>query len=425
MVQICFSEKISLFFPAQISSQLTQPKYREYRLDDKVIVYLDSNDYSTLSRTDPDEHIQAMRSALLSLSDKPNLIFTFSGAHISEMAPVESQYADASVRRTSLLVDLCGRNTMISFDRLIKSELERLITQNPEPVLATSSNGEWFPELGSLMTPVDNLDIERSLQRSANDENLNRRGRRALKSTMVKRNGKLRTDVEKKIGRLDLSETLKLYPMRPIDARVLTDFVLGKASKADADQAFLESLRDPSFMAKWFIEHHEKLGAVGRWVRAPGKSIVSAMQVSLIQWHIQIENMGEEDRRETQNSLSRTHWLKAQNEHVLSIVNRLMSGLFPDSSQCFDIRAVDKYCPGIMMCLRTLYSSMRNSFGVNPRTILDSDFVDAMHAMYVPYVSFFRADRYMASIIAPLAKSHDTRVFAKLDQLVEALQQSE
>ncbi len=43
------------------------------------------------------------------------------------MSPLEEQYASAGVARTALMVELCGRTTMISYDRLMKAELLRLV----------------------------------------------------------------------------------------------------------------------------------------------------------------------------------------------------------------------------------------------------------------------------------------------------------
>lgn len=42
------------------------------------------------------------------------------------MAPLDSLYADAAVSRTELLTQFCGRNALISVDRLIGLELAKL-----------------------------------------------------------------------------------------------------------------------------------------------------------------------------------------------------------------------------------------------------------------------------------------------------------
>lgn len=47
-----------------------------------------------------------------------------------------------------------------------------------------------------------------------------------------------------------------------------------------------------------------------------------------------------------------------------------------------------------------------------------SDFVDLIHALYIPYVSYFRADRYMCGVLQPLAKDFGTEVVHHLPQLL-------
>ena len=67
--------------------------------------------------------MDAARIALLALAKSQSVLFAFSGAHLSEMAPLEARYAPAATARADLLVALCGRNAFISYDRLIRAEL--------------------------------------------------------------------------------------------------------------------------------------------------------------------------------------------------------------------------------------------------------------------------------------------------------------
>jgi hypothetical protein len=113
--------------------------------------------------------------------------------------------------------------------------------------------------------------------------------------------------------------------------------------------------------------------------------------------------------------------VKLQERHLLSVLNRVMREVDALAPPCVDIWQVNEYCPGLAIALRTLYTSARHSFGHNARKMKDIVFVDAVHFIYVAYVSMFRADKYMASIITPLAKPHGTEVFSSLEDLVEAV----
>jgi hypothetical protein len=89
-----------------------------------LIVYLDSSDYSVLS--DPTRRTPTLDRVCIELREfakTTEVKFAYSGAHLCEMAPLNEKSTHAAAARADLLVDLCGRNAFISFDRLIKAEL--------------------------------------------------------------------------------------------------------------------------------------------------------------------------------------------------------------------------------------------------------------------------------------------------------------
>lgn len=385
------------------------------------IIYLDSNDYSALSKTHLSESEAQVRSTLLALKASGDAVFAFSGAHISEMAPMDQPYADAAIRRTGLLRDLCERNAMISFDRLIKAELDSLVAQRSDRIQVMDANGQWFPELGALVSPLDSLDVSSILDKQAQDASLNRKERRALRATTLTKKGNFRSNLSH-LGKPDLDELIKTFPMRPKDAQVLHSFVVGKVSRKKADEAFLESLRDPTYMTQWFREHHHKLGAIGEWVRRPAKNLITTMEANLEQLRTLLDYMPADERDSILSGFNNAFWAKVQNEGILDIVNQLLSTWLPDAPACQDISLVDEYCPGLSTCLRGLYSSVRNSFGTGTRVMKQSDFGDVIHALYVPYVSYFRADGYMANILHPLAKRFGTQVHSSTGALIKAFE---
>ncbi|SDS63242.1 hypothetical protein SAMN05216496_2034 [Pseudomonas sp. Z003-0.4C(8344-21)] len=385
------------------------------------IIYLDSNDYSALSKMNLSESEALVRSSLLSLKASGRAVFAFSGAHISEMAPLDQAYADAAIRRTGLLKDLCERNAMISFDRLIKAELESLIALRSDRIQVMDTNCQWFPEFGALVSPLDSLDISGTLNKQAQDASLNRKERRALKATTLSKSGNFRSNISH-IGKPNLDEFIETFPMRPKDAQVLHNYVMGKASRKKADEALLESLRDPTYMTQWFREHHHKLGAIGEWVRRPAQNLIKTIEANLEDLRNLLISMPADNRATTLSSFNNSFWVKTQNKGILDIVNKLLTTWVPGAPACRDISLVDQYCPGLSTCLRGVYRSVRNSFGTGTRVMKHSDFVDAIHALYVPYVTFFRADSYMASILQPLAKRFGTQVHSSTGSLIKALE---
>lgn len=373
--------------------------------------YLDSSDYSRLSDPRASTDMQRVRDRLIDLASRPGVSFVYSGAHISEMAPLEASYAEAATTRTNLLVKLCGRSTLISPDRLIDAELDRLKHRTPQGVLAVVEDGTWFPDIGQIVTPAQTLDAAMAtvaIHEKALEMGLNRQQRRFLKSKAIK-GGQLRPEVLKEADGMDLDTLLEHYPMRRDDAEVLKQYVLGKVSAERADQAFLESLRDPSWMMRWFREHHDRLSPIGNWLRGPARKIAEQM-IDLV------------DRAaQTLRPLSAQGWKSAQNDFLVGTINRIATTM-GSTAECPDAITADEYCPGISTCLRVMHSSLRNSIGDAARPPEHSDFADAVHAMYAPYVTHFRADRYMAPIIAAHTERYGTAVVRKLNELPDKIE---
>ncbi|MNJ27548.1 hypothetical protein D3C77_220550 [compost metagenome] len=382
----------------------------------KAIIYLDSADYSTLSAPNISGELEEAKKTLLELSASNKAIFVFSGAHISEMAPTQQIYADRANSRTNLLATLCNRNVMISFDKLIQQELGNLIQRNPNKAEAIDTNGSWFPDISDLIAPLQNLNITGNINDQLKSENLNRNQRRNLKRTMEK-NGRIRSNVESKIGKFDINEFLGRYPMRPKDAITLKNYIFGKASRAEAESAFLESLRDPTWMMQWFSDHYDRLGPIGDLVRKPAENLVRIVSESILPIAENSYRGDSEEKKELQRILSKPNWQKSQDVFLLGAINRLLDGVFPNESKCTDVGLIDEYCPGISTCLRVIHNSLRNSLVENPRKIKNSDIVDAFHSIYIPYVTHFKTDNYMTGLMKPFAEKHGTTMVSDLSKL--------
>lgn len=393
------------------------------RSSKQTVIYLDSSDYSTLTRPRLEPAQNQQLAALRALKKRKDVMFVYSGAHIAEMSPLEEQYASAGVARTALMVELCGRTTMISYDRLMKAELLRLVERDPAPVDVLDTNGGWFPDMGSLMSPLDELDIPGIVQEEVDKHQMNRKARRILQKSMSKQGG-FRSNFEKTTGEmLDFTELLKKVPMRKRDAAVLKRYVLSTATRAQADQAFLESLRDPTFMSQWFIHNHHQLGAVVEWIRKPAQQIIASCQQTLDDLNDQLAQLSKSEHAEAMRSVRGERWTKLKKQGMLDIVNHLLESVLPEASKCEDASLIERYCPGLFVCVNAFYTSLHKSLGENGRKPKASDFVDLIHALYIPYVSYFRADRYMCGILQPLAEACGTEVVASPAAIIESLEE--
>ena len=388
-------------------------------------VYLDSADYSLLSnprqRTDA---VDKLRSELQGFVAQGTVKYVFSGANLSEMAPTASKHSPAATARADLLVEFCGKNAFISFDKLIRLELAKAVSSDNEPVNALSENATWFPELEDVISPIQWADSEREIDQEIRKRGVNRELRRKLRRQLFKAHQptkKMRHWMHGQAESNDYTDILRLYPMRPEDAKMFGNYIHGTASKEDAEGAFLASLRDPRWMMRWFAAHSDKLTPITEWLRGPSKTMSENMRTMAEQVKKlrQIEALPGSPYRS--DLLTRTGWKLAEDTLLENIANRLIAQSHESNPSAVDIQRIDKYCPGLSTMVRSLHGSLWDAVTENPREPMESDFVDAVHAMYAPYVDVFRADRYMAPHIRKQASRYDAIVVSKLAELPEAI----
>jgi hypothetical protein len=215
----------------------------------------------------------------------------------------------------------------------------------------------------------------------------------------------------------NLAEILRIYPMRPQDAKILAQYALGQATSQEADSAFIESLRDPRWMMRWFAAHHDKLTPVTEWLRGPSRDMVAQMkELAVFVTELRrLESVSGGDLKA--DMLTRPGWQAKHDEVLLSLANRLREQFHPGSPSVHQIALISSLCPGLSTAVGALYSALWDSVAVRPRTPKHSDFVDAVHAMYAPYSSIFRADRYMAPHIQKLVAHRAVKVVPQLEAL--------
>lgn len=337
-----------------------------------VRVYLDSNDYSLLSdprRITPE--LQSVKSRLIELANSGQVEFRYSSAHICELSPLETQFIDAAERRADLLVSLCGRRALVSFDELLRMEIEAVSQNAPRLKEVFSDTGDWFPPIDEIFSPISaRANLRDSLKESIEELGLNRTQKRALEKK-ASRNGKLRPAAVNycKTNQQDgIEEILKQYPMREKDAKVLGNYVLGLATAHEARRAFLESLRDPRWMIKWFSNHSEKLSAIHQWIREPSenlhKSLIDVYEKARILRELLLQQGY--DKNAIQRFAAENKQ-QLQQDLLLRLTARVAELNEIQISQELTIEAIRAGAPGLTMFVTTGVDSMWNSINQNPR----------------------------------------------------------
>ena len=388
-------------------------------------VYLDSSDFSVLSdprrgSTDLGPILQQLR---LWVENK-QIICLFSGTHLSEMAPTNASFADAAQRRADLLVELCGRNVLISQDRLFAGELQFALQLVEHPPIMLSSIGEWYPEIGDIFSPGPIEIPTKNIKDIINTSGMSRKVRRIAERKAFK-HGKPKAQLKATIlsgARTgSLEEILQKYPMRPQDARVLSRHAVGDASAEEAMAAFEESLRDPRWMMQWFSTHHEQLSPVIEWTRKPADILLTSINEMAMHAALARKIDAELGTSLADEIYSLPKWMELQENMLVQIATKLSENLSYKGAYTLTSELINASCPGLSVGIKSLYRAWWTVTRCMPRRPKPSDFPDALHAMYAPYVDIFRADSFMAPIINQYAWKFGTQIVPKLTALIPTI----
>lgn len=389
-------------------------------------IYLDSSDFSVLSNPRSNEPTKETTLAHLRRWTQSGEIECFySGSLLCEIAPLDGAASLPASRRAELLVELCGRRALVSQDRLVASELSFALGVAATPADACSPSGDWYPNGSRDILPVTALDLGRDIKDLLRQEGMTRQQRRKAERSLLqagKPKPSIQAQIVERARTASLDNVLREFPMRSQDARTLMRYFAGDAPAEEAIEAFHESLRDPTWMLHWFSTQPDKLTPFIQWIRGPASKLqhdILTFREQAIKIRQAAEGLGADL---TQSLLSRAEAVKWQNGVFTNVANKLAEDLLSVSDPNLSIQVLDSKCPGLSTGMRAVLSAWWQSTSTNPRMPLPSDYPDALHAMYAPYVDIFRADSFMAPHVFRLVKAHGTAVVQKLGQLVPAIE---
>lgn len=398
-----------------------------------ITVYLDSQDYSAL--TDPrrqSPEVATIRTELINLSKSGHVKFVFSNIAICEAAPLTPESVHLAEMKADLLVELCGLNALVSFDRLVSMELKALLGHAKDPIQIITSDGTWFPDIG----PSDEKDsvwqyIQQTAEADLRQQGLSRQQRRSAVRKLVK-HGRPRTALlshfEQQNSQQLAADLLEKYPMHPKHADTIAQYCLGRVSEQQFNQALIESLRDPRWMMRWFATNHSLANPIAETVRQPGRELAEVMRklIAASMNHLEALSISypEEKYPMGPNGTIAREWAGFQERQIINIARTLTLKWFGAEDLTATINDIEANCPGLTTTIRSIYSSAWDNVGGGRKELpSDSQPVDALHAMYAPYIDVFRADRQMAPHIQKQVNRHKTIVVARLPQLIKVIEQ--
>lgn len=196
--------------------------------------------------------------------------------------------------------------------------------------------------------------------------------------------------------------------------------MIGDATKAEADTAFYASLRDPNWMMQWFRNQRNSMMPIIEWLRAPAKrlqeSMVTASNASQQLRKIYKDNgsnSGPPEFSAKARVEMRQRWLQTISTSILEAKQI--------AAPKFDLTRIQDLAPGFNTAVSVSNDTLWASASEQPRESMPSDFVDAVHSMYAPYVHVYRTDAFMAPLVSKYVKSRGTVVVGKLTSLIEAI----
>ncbi len=400
----------------------------------KPQVYLDSNDFSLLS--DPRRRSSAtiaMREELQSYADDELVQFRFSMAHVCEAAPTEPNAQEAAERRAQLIYELCGPNTLVSIAEIWQAEVTGSHDFSP------FSNGRWYPQLDELLPKSPMSSMRQMLAEDMKAKGYDRKRRRMEERKIFNKSGvtKGARALMDAASPRTLPDLLAVLPFEPNEVESLRTYVQGGPGWKVVESACHRILANPTWVMGRFAASPSQMDGVTAWLRQGGSDFVDRMKTATSATHDFYRRMraGNEQRRteiammddpeiqtlaakaqlSSQQSLERTmaSTRKKMEESILrQCVSRGDTAVGNGVLNLDDLRA---RCPGIAASVAVgVHASKRASEEITPRQLQASDFGDAMHAFYAPYVHIFRADGFMADVVEKALSGRGTSVARRL-----------
>lgn len=381
-------------------------------------IYLDSSDYSILSDPRRYSHeYKIIRERLHDWVEAGDVCIFFSQVLLAEMAPITYQNEHLAQAKAELLFSLCRKNALIAPDRLITFEVEKLRGEPHDSNLPYSYDGIWFQNgTDTLPSPLARYEIIKSCLDETKNMGLNRKQRRET-DRKIKKCGAARLQAQVKQQALSLSildeeiqKNLHGYPLKKEDIIIIMRYMAGVGGAQEARAAYRRSLSDSRWIIKWMYADIKRSKDFADGIRAPG--------IKLCEKICQLRDSL--SRFNTSDYLS-NDFLNQQNRRSIEQVANALISKIGSHDTSVTINQLKEFCPGLHTMLAIFYSASKSSIQKNRNAPKSSDYVDALHAIYAPYVDVFRADSSMAPHVKQYAPA-ETQVVQKLNQLVPTIE---
>lgn len=353
----------------------------------KVTVYLDSQDFSRFSPSHSDyASMLATRKELLRLKESGIATFVFSDIHVFEAMPTHPRHSEKGLERVRTISEFCDLDNLPSSISIIEHELRVACG------CATHNNWEeWFPDF-------DLVEPDRSgIIRDALDEiPRNRQQRRALKRIMSK---PLSGGRERDFA----NEVIAKYPFMREGRRTLELWVSGRAEWNLVVEQLKTGLKDIVSFSEWLSKNWHHGAKFVDNLRA-GNSSFKTTLTTLYQKMRELFENNPEARTKDNLELLRRIYIEQRDAMFTSFVAKnaprmLEPSVEPTPSATLSPDKTPSLYTALSFLTAIAYKSAVPDRARNPDNLTGSDFVDAMHVLYLPLVHVFRADRFSCGVL--------------------------
>jgi hypothetical protein len=356
-----------------------------------IRVFLDSSDYSVMSdpkRMTPE--LELVRDSLLRHKASGAVRYYFSSTIVAEMTPTSVEYRESAIRRFGLLRELCGLNSLIWHEDLLRGEVLGLL-QIESPKCPCSESGGWLP-LHALGGKLDLF------------EDTDREGRRRVQRAF-----------RKSLKKGEIPRELLSFPFPDSVKIAIAKSAAGDGDGADIMGAIAQAFADPHQFLAHLLEQPAQCRSFSDILRDSAQSVMDSV--------VRAMNAAEQARRIAPVSAPRAEWMQSAGGAIENIFKDLAGYFLKQPLNCdVGFEEIRSSCPGLFALLNTAYEAWWQSMVPTPRRPSVSDFVDALHATYSPYVDVFRADQFMASHVAGSMGNSGATVVARLNDLPSAIE---
>lgn len=391
------------------------------KLQQPLQVYLDSSDYSDLSNPKLRDEHEGIERQLLSWRDAGLIEIRFSFAHVAEMAPIAPAHIEHARRRAACIKRLCNDKTLLQEGEIASREIEAWASKVP---LARTElrrdDGVWMPTMDPAdleMPPIDQL-----LREAFEGIPKNRAARRRMRGSyeqllpqMLKTMPDLLPQLCREFGRQ--------FPMSDAAVDALRDYLRGDSEKVVLQQLLLHSCKDLRLFVDWYALNWSQVTQVTEWIRNSGQKLfedLSGRRSAIEALFEARRNAGATDEQITADAM--TMMKKLPRKLLASSMERL--GGLSETHDAIDVAAAFALMPGLTTSAHHLVAVFSKTLTQTkrPRMPKASDFGDMIHAVYLPYVDFFRIDGFAAPELKAMKLPFDTEVVGKLVELPPAIE---